>query len=255
MSVGGDCGRELVNTHTQNSQYTLKEVAKGHVLTQRCNRMHSLTQLHPNSLKRANVLIIILVLAGTSLLDHLCGGHTTFNGRLSLHPEHMAIIFIFYYNYGAVWFTGPPASKEVAALFIFPSLADPQRFCRPKRHRGGRCSTALDLKLPALWDTKVSRATNGRKWATGSFFVQSECIEAKKNKKCDFMNAMVRETGTFPQIQHAWVTFQKSRAKYICSSLTLCCKWEQLLKIALILMRSQNADDKPFVKCSTLLQR
>lgn len=76
------------HSHTRN---TLKEVVKGHALNQRCNRMHSLTQLHPNSLKRANVLIIIPVLAGTPLLDRLYGGHTAFNGRLSLHPAHMAV--------------------------------------------------------------------------------------------------------------------------------------------------------------------
>lgn len=87
-----EIAEESLSTHTQNSKNTLKEVAKGHALNQRCNRMHSLTQLYPNSLKRANVLIIIPVLAGAPLLDRLYGGHTTFNGRLSLHPAHMAVL-------------------------------------------------------------------------------------------------------------------------------------------------------------------
>lgn len=150
--------KKAYDTHTHtHRRNTLKEVVKGHALNQRCNRMHSLTQLHPNSLKRANVLIIIPVLAGTPLLDRLYGGHTAFNGRLSLHPAHMAVpnnpSFLFFIIitklHGSLGLLLKVFCRG-AALFIFPSLPDPQRFCRPKRHRGGCCSTALDLKLPAL---------------------------------------------------------------------------------------------------------
>lgn len=120
-------------THTQKqSQNALKEVAKGHALNQRCNRMHSLTQLHPNSLKRANVLIIIPDLAGTPLLDRLYGGHTAFNGRLSLHPAHMAVLnhpsFLFFIiitkRHGSLGFLLEVFWRGVA-LFIFPSVPDP----------------------------------------------------------------------------------------------------------------------------------
>jgi len=145
------------HTHTHTHTHTLKEVVKGHALNQRCNRMHSLTQLHPNSLKRANVLVIIPVLAGTPLLDHQYGGNTAFNGRLSLHPAHMAVLnhpsFLFFIIitklHGSLGLLLKVFCRG-AALFIFPSLPDPLHLCRPKRHRGGCCSIALDLKLPAL---------------------------------------------------------------------------------------------------------